>query len=623
MTTLQPPAKEVANVSWVKTIGIVVAENEPRVLVDSSDEIYVLGTSQKANTPTTVNVVKMGIDGRFKWSQNVGNLYSTLCIDSNDNLYFVIQATSSPFKMSVVSYDKNGTSKWAKEFGTGYESSPQLVLGSAASRLLYIVGRTDNSYGDLIAEGEVGGGQSDLFATQISLTNPTNPVINWEKRLGNTGVEDVPEVAVDGSDNLVIVATSIGSPGGLQDILVAKVQSNGFMPWRTIIGGTGNEEVPRVVVDNLNNIYVAGITDSMSGDTADGALGMKDVFISKIDTNGNLIWTKLVGSSGSEDQPRLLINNQNRTLSIVATTDASYGQVVNGSGGGVTDVFVSVFKTDDGAFQWTRRVGSTGAEMVPRAAIDKKGNLYVVGVTDGAYGSVQIGDLVSSGTTTDIFLTKLDTLGNIKWSGLLGGDSTEGVPYIVLDSRDTIHLVAPTDGSYGLLMDMTQINSKTAPRVFTREAFTPQYILSAAINVVPIDYICFPAGTPIQTDTGPVAVEKLRVGVHTIQRQRVRGVSKSVTPELHLVCFEPHSLGHNVPTQRTIMSLNHKVRYRGVMTEAVKFANGQFKGVCRVKNTGEVLYNVILDKHSCMVVNNMVVETLNPAHVMATLFKEI
>lgn len=615
--------------SWVKTIGIVVAENEPRVLVDSSDEIYVIGTSANANTPTTVNVVKMGIDGQFQWSRNVGNLYSTLCIDSNDNLYFVIQATSDPFKMSVVSYDKNGTSKWTREFGTGYESSPQLALGSAASRLLYIVGRTDNSYGDLIAESQVGGGESDLFVTQISLANPTSPVINWEKRIGNTGVEDVPEIAVDGLDNLVIVATSTtgGEVSGLQDILVAKVQSNGFMPWRTIIGGTGNEEVPRVVVDNLNNIYVAGITDNsggggMSGDTADGALGVKDVFISKIDTNGNMIWTKVVGSSGSEDQPRLLINNQNRTVSIVATTNANYGPVVDGSGGGITDVFVSVFKTDDGAFQWTRRVGSTEAETVPRAAIDKKGNLYVVGVTDGAYGSVQVGDLVSSGTTKDIFLTKLDTFGNIMWSGLLGGDSTEDVPYIVLDSRDTVHLVAPTDGSYGLVMDMTQVNNRTAPRVFTREAFTPQYILSAAINVVPVEFICFPAGTPIQTDTGPVAVEKLRVGVHTIQRQRVRGVSKSVTPELHLVCFEPHSLGHNVPTQRTIMSLNHKVRYRGVMTEAVKFANGQFKGVCRVKNTGEVLYNVILDTHSCMVVNNMVVETLNPAHVMATLFKE-
>jgi hypothetical protein len=333
-------------------------------------------------------------------------------------------------------------------------------------------------------------------------------------------------------------------------------------------------------------------------------------------------WSKLVGSSGSEEQPRILINNQNRTVSIVATTDASYGPVVDGNGGGITDVFVSVFSTDDGAFQWTRRVGSTGAEMVPRAAIDKKGNLYVTGVTDGGYGTEQIGDLVSSGTTKDIFLTKLDTAGNIKWSGLLGGDNTEDVPYIVLDSRGTVHLVAATDGSYGLIMDMTQINNRTAPRVFTRTAVIPQYILSAAVNVVPVDFICFPAGTPIQTDTGPVAVEKLRVGIHTIERQRVRGVSKSVSPELHLMCFEPHSLGHNVPSQRTIMSLNHKVRYKGAMMEAVKFANGQFKGVFRVKNTNDVLYNVILDTHSSMVVNNMVVETLNPIHVMATLFKE-
>lgn len=609
--------------SWVKTINIVVAENEPRVLVDSNNEIYVIGTSRVAHSSEKVNVVKMGTDGRFQWSRNVGNLYSSVCIDGNDNMYFVIQAPSTPFKMSVVCYDKNGIMGWEQEFGTGYESAPQLVLGGGS---LYVVGRTNNSYGTIIDPTGGGGGDSDLFVTKMSVANKN---IVWEKRIGGTGVEDVPEVAVDGSNNLIIVATSTGGVSGLQDILVAKVDSNGFMPWRTIIGGTGNEEVPRVVVDAANNIYVAGVTDSSGGGgvggvVADGALGMKDVFVCKLSSAAGVMqWNKLVGSSGSEDQPRLLLNTQNNTVCIVATTDGSYGAVVDGSGGnGTTDVFVSVMGTETGDFRWTRRIGSNAAETVPRAALDSKGNLYVVGVTEGGYGSVQIGEVVSSGITKDIFLTKIDPAGNIKWSGLLGGDSTEDVPYIMLDSKDTVHLVAATDGSYGLIMDMTEMKSKTAPRTFTRAAFTPQYVLSAAVNVVPADYICFPAGTPVQTDTGPVAVEKLRAGVHTIGRQSVRGVSKSITPELHLVCFEAHSLDRNVPSQRTIMSLNHKVRYRGLMLEASKFLNGQFKHVFRVKNTGEVLYNVILDTHSCMVVNNMVVETLNPIHAMAKMFKE-
>jgi hypothetical protein len=612
-------------VSWVKTISIVVAENEPRVLIDSNDEIYVIGTSRVANSPETVNVVKMGADGVFKWKQNVGSLYSSVCIDGNDNMYFVVQAQSAPFKMLVVCYDKNGTKGWEQEFGTGNESAPQLVLGSSS---LYIVGRTDGSYGTIIDPTGGGGGETDLFVTKMNVASGGGSSrIVWEKRIGGTGVEDVPEVAADGSDNLIIVATSTGG-GGLQDILVAKVESNGFLPWRTVIGGTGNEEVPRVVVDAANNIYVAAITDSsggggIGGDVGDGALGVKDVFVCKLSSSAGVIqWNKLVGSSGSEDQPRLLLNTQNNTVCIVATTDGSYGSVVDGSGGGLMDVFVSVLGTETGDFRWTRRIGSNAAETVPRVALDTKGNLYVVGVTEGGYGSVQIGEVVSSGITKDIFLTKIDPAGNITWSGLLGGDSTDDVPYIMLDSKDTVHLVAATDGSYGLILDMTEMKSKTAPRTFTRLAKTPQYILSAAVNVVPSDYICFPAGTPVQTDTGPVAVEKLRAGVHTIDKQRVCGVSKSITPELHLVCFEAHSLGRNVPSQRTIMSLNHKVRYRGLMLEASNFLNGQFKLVFRVKNTGEVLYNVILDTHSCMVVNNMVVETLNPTHAMAKMFKE-
>ena len=89
--------------------------------------------------------------------------------------------------------------------------------------------------------------------------------------------------------------------------------------------------------------------------------------------------------------------------------------------------------------------------------------------------------------------------------------------------------------------------------------------------------------------------------------------------EKFLVCFEPHSLRKNYPSQRTIMSGEHKVRYNSELTEARKFVE-QFEGVSLIKYNGELLYNILLDTHETIKVNGMVCETLHPNNVIAQLY---
>jgi hypothetical protein len=134
-----------------------------------------------------------------------------------------------------------------------------------------------------------------------------------------------------------------------------------------------------------------------------------------------------------------------------------------------------------------------------------------------------------------------------------------------------------------------------------------------------ISNICFPAGTPIETDQGLLAIEDIKPEIHTLNNERIVCVTKTITLDKYLICFKKNALGKNMPSQDTIMSKDHQVLYKGVLAPAHKFVpitNDIFK----VKYSGEPLYNVLLDNYSTMKVNNLICETLHPNNNIAKLY---
>ena len=138
----------------------------------------------------------------------------------------------------------------------------------------------------------------------------------------------------------------------------------------------------------------------------------------------------------------------------------------------------------------------------------------------------------------------------------------------------------------------------------------------------PIYPTCFPAGTPILTDQGIVAIEKINPKVHTIQNKRIVAITQTITNENYLVCIEKNALGVNIPSEKTIISRCHSVLFDDKMCQA-RYLNRYVKNkksVYNVKYNGEILYNILMEKHEKMNVNNMTVETMNPKNIIAKLY---
>ena len=143
-------------------------------------------------------------------------------------------------------------------------------------------------------------------------------------------------------------------------------------------------------------------------------------------------------------------------------------------------------------------------------------------------------------------------------------------------------------------------------------------------NNTPTNYffsaICFPGNTPIVTDQGIIEIQKINKERNTIRGKVIKRVTKTKTQEKYLICIEKYALGNNIPSQKTIMTQNHKLLFKKQMIKAKELLN-KVENVYKIKYTGEVLYNILLEQHDKMIVNNLICETLSPDNNILNFYK--
>ena len=158
---------------------------------------------------------------------------------------------------------------------------------------------------------------------------------------------------------------------------------------------------------------------------------------------------------------------------------------------------------------------------------------------------------------------------------------------------------------------------RPAPTLTTTLPTPPTTTTNAPI---PISNICFPKNTGITTDQGTLFIENIIPNYHTIDAKRIVAVTKTVSMDKYLVCFEKDAICLNYPSRKTTMSKDHKILYKGKWIESYKFL-GKFRNVRATEYSGETLYNVLMDEHYAMNVNGLMCETLHPDNVISQLHK--
>ena len=316
-------------------------------------------------------------------------------------------------------------------------------------------------------------GQADAFVSKLD----ANGNFVWAKRIGGTSDNFGVSIVPDGDGTLYFAGSFTGTvdfdpnagthnltSAGSYDISVSKMDADGNFLWAFRLGGISNDRIEGLVTDGIGAIYITGMfSDTVDFDPGAGvsnltSTGAEDIFIAKFDSSGNLIWAKsmpgaetLLGGNRGNELAVDLSGNIYTIGTFTDTVDFNPGAgVYNLSTGSSTNIFISKLNSN-GNFVWAKSMGGNDGDMGSDIGIDTLGNVLSTGSFNGT-GDFDPGpatyNLTSAGYW-DNYISKLDANGNFVWAKAMGGTATDNSYGVALDPSGNVY----TTGGFAMTVD--------------------------------------------------------------------------------------------------------------------------------------------------------------------------
>jgi uncharacterized repeat protein (TIGR01451 family) len=281
----------------------------------------------------------------------------------------------------------------------------------------------------------------------------------WSKLFGGNGEDKAFSICqtLDGSVVFAGYTSSIdgnvtGNHGN-QDVWIGKCDMSGTLLWQKCLGGTGNDSAHNIIQLSDGGLLIAGATTSTDGNVTTNA-GNADAWLIKLDANGNLIWQKTFGGSGSERFKKVQVTPDGGYIAI-GHTFSTDGIVSNNHG--LSDVWV-VKCDNNGNLQWQKCYGGSaddiGSDIKP-----VEGGGYIL----NSYTKSSDGDVRTNYGGADQWVIKIMDNGVIEWAKSIGTAQNESTTAILPLNRSQFVTLANQGISYGkgLLTKLTSLNDIT------------------------------------------------------------------------------------------------------------------------------------------------------------------
>jgi len=421
---------------WAKQAGGISEDNGNSIAVDANGNSYITGefrdsatfgiTTMTSSGENDIFVAKLDINGNWLWVNQAGGISgsygSSIAVDDNGNSYvtggFSGSATfgtttltsSGDGDIFVAKMDSNGNWLWAKKAGGisgGYGSS----IAVDANGNSYATGGFSGSatFGTTKLTSS---GKNDIFIAKLN----SNGNWLWAKKAGGISGSYSSSIAVDANGNSYVTGGFSGSAtfgttkltsSGKNDIFIAKLNSSGNWLWVKQAGGTSGDIGNSIAVDDNGHSYITGeFRDNATfGTTTLTCSGYDDIFVAKMDSNGNWLWVKQAwGISYDLTNSIAVDTNGNSFVTGNFSGSSTFGTTTLTSSGDY-DIFVAKLDSN-GNWLWAKQAGGTSSDYTNDIAVDANGNIYVTGEIFEESAIFGTTTLNSSGFI-DIFVAKL------------------------------------------------------------------------------------------------------------------------------------------------------------------------------------------------------------------------
>ena len=389
---------------------------------------------------TTVQIIAQA--PVIKWQKTYSGSYSddllpgskTTLIDRDGK--YVIGCTTSSHDGDMVGNHSSQTAVFYKDAWVAKIDSPGNKLWSAC---------VGYEYNENVSALKLAHDSGFIMIGSASSSSPARALPSiWVTRLGNTGnivwqkkyggtyneegrnIAAIPDgyilIGLTTSDDGDIGWGFHGTPGIVNyfyDIWVARLDISGNIVWKKCLGSYGTEGARDIQPTADGGFIVAGTTTGDGGDVQ-GTNGGVDVWIVKLDGNGQIQWQKCVGGSGNEDIHDIELLPDGGYIITGQTTSAdATGYHVTDTTMITTDAWVARLSAT-GELQWQKCFGGSRNDVFYDIQLLSDNNFAAVGTTNSTNG-----DVSHNNGRNDCWLVKFDPTGSLIWERSFGTANNE------------------------------------------------------------------------------------------------------------------------------------------------------------------------------------------------------
>lgn len=331
---------------------------------------------------------------------------------------------------------------WAKQIGgTTLESGNSIATDSSGN--VYTTGWFNGTTDFDPGTGTfplTSAGTSDIYIAKYDSLGS----LLWAKRIGGNSLDQGFATACDSSGNIFFTGTFTGTvdfdpgsgstflyAGSVSRVFICSFDASGNFRWVKQIYGSNGTSVKSMCLSSSGNVYITGSFLGLLTPSDIDSRGDADIFTACLDNAGNYVWIKTQGGTGFESGYGIAVDPTGNVyitgnFDNTANFDTGYG-TYNLTPEGDKDVFISKL-SPAGGFEWAKKVGGTESDHGSSIVIDKYGTVILTGFFSGfvdfnpGTGSAY---LLSKNGSIDVFVLKLDAMGNYVWVKHFSGSGYE------------------------------------------------------------------------------------------------------------------------------------------------------------------------------------------------------
>jgi len=226
------------------------------------------------------------------------------------------------------------------------------------------------------------------------------------------------------------------------------------LSFSTYLGGSGDDNYPKIAIDSHGCSYIAGATYSNNFPIMNPyqatRKGNSDIFVTKLSATGGLIYSTYLGGSSEDKDPNIAVDNNDYAYITGKTrsTDFPTKNCFQCSLKGASDAFVTKLSREGNTIIYSTYLGGSSDDNGRDIIVDSHSRAYVTGETSSTdfplFNAIQP---IRNGSW-DAFITKFSAAGNtLEYSTYLGGTGAERGIGITIDPQDNIYVCGCTNST--------------------------------------------------------------------------------------------------------------------------------------------------------------------------------